>query len=206
MKSKYITNGEVRLLDDLYIQYESHDSIKGKINNITELLNLLALEKELYYMDVNFTNSEIILSISYRECLVNFLKNLLSVEVTASLGYIDNIKYIKSIDELIEIIKDENSKIPLNVLSNCDIENVKSILLKYVYDETDNNYEKGTSDYINEFKRNLIKRLKHYQQMYIVYFYKTVFIDELINSLVDIVKCIICSYLSMDITDLDEML
>lgn len=206
MKSKYITNVEVRLLDDLYLQYESYDSIKEKVNTITELLNLLALEKELYYMDVNFTNSEIILSISYRECLVNFLKNLLSVEVTASLGYIDNIKYINSIDELIEIIEDENSKISLNVLSNCDIENVTSILLKYVYDETDNNYEKGTSDYISAFKRNLIKRLKHYQKMYIAYFYKNVFIDELINSLVDIEKCIICSYLSMDIIDLDEML
>lgn len=206
MKSKYITNGEVRLLDDLYLQYESYDSIKGKVNTITELLNLLALEKELYYMDVTFTNSEILLSISYRESLINFLKRLLNIDATASLGYIDNIKYINSIDELIEIIEDENSKIPLNVLSNYDVENVKSVLLKYVYDETDNNYEKGTSDYINNFKINLIKRLKHYQTMYIAYFYKNVFIDELINSLVDIEKCIICSYLNMDIIDLNEML
>ncbi len=206
MKSKYITNGEVRLLDDLYLQYESYNSIKGKVNTITELLNLLALEKELYYMDVTFTNSEILLSISYRESLINFLKRLLTIDATASLGYIDNIKYINSIDELIEIIEDENSKIPLNVLSNYDVENVKSVLLKYVYDETDNNYEKGTSDYINNFKINLIKRLKHYQTMYIAYFYKNVFIDELINSLVDIEKCIICSYLNMDIIDLNEML
>lgn len=206
MENKYISSNEIKLLNDLYIQYDNYDSIRGKVSDITELLNILELEKELYYKEVNYTSSELILSIEYRISLVNFLKELLTIDVKASLGYINKEKYIESIDELINIINNTDSKIALNSLSDWDIENVKSVLLKYVYDETNINYKKGTSDYNDEFARNLLKRLRHYQEMYVAYFYKTLFIDELINALVDIEKCIIYSYLNMDIIDLDKMI
>lgn len=206
MKNKYISSNEIKLLNDLYIQYDNYDSVRGKVSDITELLNILELEKELYYKDVNYKSSKLILSIKYRTSLVNFLKEILNVDVKASLGYINKQKYIESIDELVSIINNNNSKIALNALSNYDVENVSSVLLKYVYDETNINYKKGTSDYNDDFVKNLLKRLKHYQEMYVAYFYKTVFIDELINALVDIEKCIIYSYLNMDIIDLNEMI
>lgn len=204
MKNKNISSIEENWLKALYYEYENYGSVREKLSILVDLSNYLEREKEIHE-DNNSENSDILLSIKYRTLLIRFLKKLLDIEVKTSLAHIHKHKYKVAIIDLTDLIKEPDYSVVIDNLANFDTKKINSKLLKdYVYEKIDGTYEKGTKKYKETFVESLIKCLNHYDEMYTAYFYKTLFIDELLSAIVNIEKCIIYSYLNMDIKNLKD--